>query len=242
MVTGRILVQQLQPTYDQNDHQGCGQRSASEASRIKFDLPPYSECSFTSKMVASIGGRHLHSKEQFWLAAMVAILVKPVAYSLNLEMPLRCLRGSSWMQIALKAIAELTLSRLWGVPWMWPRSATSDYHFWPFFDHPGFFIVMVQIRDILVRYPAYLSATCLKYLLYLGLLRYCTKVISPVYPDHCLMNSDRCHFDPSLNGPSSGPPHNYILDLDLSILLSHATIVGASTLSLKRLFHTSVTF
>ena len=37
------------------------------------------------------------------------------------------------------------------------------------------------------------------------------KVISPVYPDHGLMNPERCQFQPCLNGPSSGPPHNYII-------------------------------
>ena len=57
---------------------------------------------------------------------------------------------------------------------------------------------------------------CISTLLRFTLRLYWMKVIRPVYPDHCLMIRERCHFQPCLNGTSSGLPHNYILYLDPS--------------------------
>ena len=53
---------------------------------------------------------------------------------------------------------------------------------------------------------------CLLTQVYLGL--YWAEVIIPVYPDHCLMHLERCHFQSSLTDPSTGPPHNYMQYLD----------------------------
>ena len=49
------------------------------------------------------------SEEHFSLAEQSAILKKPFASSLKIEMPLMCLLGRPLMQIGLKNIAELTL-------------------------------------------------------------------------------------------------------------------------------------
>ena len=83
----------------------------------KFDPPPYSEWSSASKIAAFIGGRHLQSKEQFWLVAPAAILEEPFASilsTLKLETP----QGRTKTQIGQKSVAETPLSRLGGVPWM----------------------------------------------------------------------------------------------------------------------------
>ena len=74
------------------------------------------------KMAVSIGGCHLHLKEQFSLAEGSAFFVEPFASSLMLETPQRYLWGRPWLQIGLKIIAELNQSWLWGIPWTRPRS------------------------------------------------------------------------------------------------------------------------
>ena len=66
----------------------------------KFDLARYSERSSGSKMVASIGGCHLQSKEQFSLVAQAAILEEPFCLHSEVgddsEVPPRQTMNANW--------------------------------------------------------------------------------------------------------------------------------------------------
>ena len=124
-------------------HSGYGLRGVTE----KCESPLYSEHGSASKMAASIGGRHLHlkeqlclaemvfqngglhrggggchlqSKRQFWLVAPVAILEEPFTSflsTLKLELPPRQTLNANWAKNHYGLDSEPYLERSTGLRW-----------------------------------------------------------------------------------------------------------------------------